>query len=198
MNKYLKTMKKNYLYGIMILLVIISIVLGYFLYKQKQDYTTMTHNQYNLALYELIDYVEDVENYLAKATITSTPEHGAETLSKVWREANLAQVYLAQLPVSSTELANTAKFLNQVSEYSYSLSRKNIYNEELTQDDLDNLKKLHDYSEELKNTLDQLSTDMNEGRISWDELTKNTEVAFAQQVDNLSAEMFKILENMLV
>lgn len=194
MNKYLNTMKKNYLYGIMILLIIVSIILGYFLYRENKQYTTATHNQYNFALYELIDYVQDVENYLAKAMITSTPEHGAETLSKVWRESNLAQVYLAQLPVSSTELANTAKFLNQVSEYSYSLSRKNIYNEKLSQEDLDNLKQLHDYSRELKNTLAQLSTDMNEGRISWDELTKDTEIAFAQQVDNLSASTFKNLD----
>lgn len=194
MNKYLNTMKKNYVYGIMVILIIISIVLGYFLYQEKEKYTTATHNQYNLALYELIDYVQNVENYLAKAMITSTPEHGAETLSKVWREANLAQVYLAQLPVSSTELANTAKFLNQVSDYSYSLSRKNIYKEELSQEDLDNLKNLHDYSTELKNTLNQLSTDMNEGRINWDELTKNTEIAFAQQVDNLSAATFSNLD----
>lgn len=194
MNKYLNTMKKNYVYGIMAILIIISIVLGYFLYQEKEKYTTATHNQYNLALYELIDYVQNVENYLAKAMITSTPEHGAETLSKVWREANLAQVYLAQLPVSSTELANTAKFLNQVSDYSYSLSRKNIYKEELSQEDLDNLKSLHDYSTELKNTLNQLSTDMNEGRINWDELTKNTEIAFAQQVDNLSATTFSNLD----
>lgn len=194
MNKYLNTMKKNYVYGIMVILIIISVVLGYFLYQEKEKYTTATHNQYNLALYELIDYVQNVENYLAKAMITSTPEHGAETLSKVWREANLAQVYLAQLPVSSTELANTAKFLNQVSDYSYSLSRKNIYKEELSQEDLDNLKSLHDYSTELKNTLNQLSTDMNEGRINWDELTKNTEIAFAQQVDNLSATTFSNLD----
>ena len=194
MNKYLSTMKKNYLYGIMIILIIISIVLGYFLYKKNQEYTTATQNQYNLALYELTDYVQDVENYLAKAMITSTPEHGAETLTKVWREANLAQVYLAQLPISSNELSNTAKFLNQVSEYSYSLSRKNIYNEKLSQEDLDNIKQLHDYSSELKNTLDQLCTDMNEGRISWAELTKNTDIAFAQQVDNLSAATFSNLD----
>ena len=194
MNKYLKTMKKNYLYGIMILLIIVSIVLGYFLYKQNEKYTIATHNQYNLALYELVDYVQNVENYLAKSMITSTPEHGAETLTKAWREANLAQVYLSQLPVSSTELSNTAKFLNQVSEYSYSLSRKNIYNEELSQEDFDNLKQLHDYCTELKNTLDQLSTDMNEGRITWDELTKDTEIAFAQQVDNLSAATFSNLD----
>ena len=194
MNKYLNTMKKNYVYGIMILLIIISIVLGYFLYKENKEHTTATYNQYNLALYELVDYVQNVENYLAKSMITSTPEHGAETLSKVWREANLAQVYLSQLPVSSTELSNTAKFLNQVSEYSYSLSRKNIYNEELSNEDFNNLKQLHDYCTELKNTLDQLSTDMNEGRISWDELTKDTEIAFAQQVDNLSASTFSNLD----
>ena len=194
MNKIVNAMKNNYIYGIVISLIIVSIILGYSLYKEKKEHVIATQNQYNLALYELVDYVQDVENYLAKAMITSTSEHGAETLTKVWREANLAQVYLSGLPVSSTELSNTAKFLNQVSEYSYSLSRKNIYNEELTQEDLDNLKQLHDYSSELKNTLNQLSTDMNEGRISWDELTKDTEIAFAQQVDNLSASTFRNLD----
>ena len=59
---------------------------------------------------------------------------------------------------------------------------------------MNNLKQLHDYCTELKNTLDQLSTDMNEGRISWDELTKDTEIAFAQQVDNLSAATFSNLD----
>ena len=194
MNKHLKIMKKNYLYGIMILLIIISIILGYFLYKEKKDNSILTHNQYNFALYELIDYVQDVENYLAKAMIISTPQHGAETLSKVWQEANLAENSLSKLPASSTELANTAKFLNQVSEYSFSLARKNIYNESLSQEDLDNLKQLHDYSKELKNTLDQLSLDMNQGRISWDELDKNTDIAFAKQVDNLSKATFKNLD----
>lgn len=194
MNYFLKNIKKKYIYIIIILLIIVSIILGYLLYKERKKYTIAVHNKYNLALYELTDYVHDVENYLAKSIITSTPQHGAETLSKVWREANLAQVYLSELPVSSTEFSNTAKFLNQVSEYSYSLSRKNIYGEELSQDDLDNLEKLHNYSIELKNILDQLCTDMNEGRISWDELTKTTEIAFAQQVDNLSATTFSNLD----
>lgn len=36
MNKYLNTMKKNYVYGIMAILIIISAILGYLLYKQKE------------------------------------------------------------------------------------------------------------------------------------------------------------------
>ena len=194
MGKFLKKLKHNYIYLVLIVLIIISVILGGLLYKQKKEYSIAVHNQYNLALLELTDYVHDVENYLAKSIITSTPQHSAETLSKVWREANLAQVYLSELPASGEELVNTAKFLNQVSEYSYSLSRKSIYGEKLTQEDLDNLEELHSYSLELKNTLNQLCTDMNEGRISWDELTKKTDISFAKQVDNLSKATFSNLD----
>ena len=96
--------------------------------------------------------------------------------------------------IESQELENTEKFLNQVSDYSYSLSRKNIYNESLTQEDLTNLEELHSYSTELENTLNQLSEDLNNGRFEWGELTKKGTVAFAQQVDNISKESFSNLE----
>ena len=190
MKNILEKIKEKYLYIILVLVIIIGIILGINYYKERKKYITTSENQYNFALYELVNYVQDVETYLAKATITSTAQHSAETLTEVWREANLAQVYLSQLPISSNELANTAKFLNQVSEYSYSLSRKNINGEDLTQEELDNIDVLHDYSVELKNTLNQLCTDMLDGRISWKELTKDTDIAFAQQVDNLSATAF--------
>lgn len=102
--------------------------------------------------------------------------------------------YLSQLPIGSHELENTEKFLHQVSDYSYSLSQKNIYNEPLTQEELDNLEKLHEYSIELRNTLTQLSNDINDGRIKWGELTKKGTVAFAQQVSNISKDSFSNLE----
>ena len=60
MNKILKTMKKNYTSGIIILLIIIAIIFAYFWYKEKKEYSIATHNQYNLALYELTDYVHDL------------------------------------------------------------------------------------------------------------------------------------------
>jgi len=147
-----------------------------------------------MAFYELVDYVQNVEVYLAKSLISSTPEHGAETLTHVWREANLAHSYLSMLPLGSNELSNTEKFLNQVSDYSFTLSRKNIHNEELTQEDLDNLKQLHAYSVELENTLNQLATDMNNGRINWGELTNKQTSIFAKEVSNLSLDSFSSLE----
>ena len=106
----------------------------------------------------------------------------------------MAQAYLSQLPIESQELENTEKFLNQVSDYSYSLSRKNIYNESLTDEDLKNLKDLHTYSVELENTLNQLSEDINSGRIKWGEISNKGKTAFAQQVSTSSMDGFSNLE----
>lgn len=195
MQNFIKTLKENYIYGILLILIIISIVFGGFWYKEKQNHTIAVQNQYNLAFYELIDYMQNVKNYLAKSIISGSNENEAETLMHVWREANLAQVYLSQLPISSNELSQTAKFLNQVSEYSYSLSHKNINGEDLTDEELDNLATLYTYSQDLTNILNQLSEDMYNGRISWKELTKDTDLSFAQQVDNLSTSSFSNLDS---
>ena len=187
-------LKDRHMLTLVVSLIAVIVIMGVFIYKKQTQYRQAMENQYNMAFFELVDYVQSVEKFLAKSLISSSPEHGAETLTNVWREANLASTYLSQLPISSNELANTAKFLNQVSDYSYSLSRKNIYNEALTGEELDNLKQLHDYSVELENTLNQLSSDMAEGRISWGELTKKGSVAFATQVDNVSQSSFGNIE----
>lgn len=187
-------LKKGHMFSIICTLLIIIAILGVILYKKQREYRQASENSYNMAFYEVVDYVQNVEAYLAKSLISTTPEHGAETLTNLWREANLAQTYLAMLPIESQELENTAKFLNQVSDYSYSLSRKNIYNESLTDEDFKNLKELHGYSVELQNTLNQLSEDLNSGRLAWGELTKKGNIAFAQQVDNVSKESFSNME----
>ena len=165
-------LKKGHMFSIICVLLIIVAILGFILYKKQREYRQASENSYNLAFYELVGYVQNVEAYLAKSIISSTPEKSADTLTNLWREANLAQSYLSRLPIESQELENTAKFLNQVSDYSYSLSRKNINDEQLSEDDFKNLKDLHSYSIE----------------------TNKGNVAFAQQVDNISKESFSNLE----
>ena len=189
-------MKRNRIFIIIAIVVVVAVIAGLIsiIVKDKNEAKTASQNTYNMAFYEVVDYVQNVETYLAKSLISSTPEHGAETLTNVWREANLAQAYLSQLPIESQELENTEKFLNQVSDYSYSLSRKNIYNESLTDEDLKNLKDLHTYSVELENTLNQLSEDINSGRIKWGEISNKGKTAFAQQVSTSSMDGFSNLE----
>ena len=135
-------LKKGHMLSIIVVLFSIIVILAILIYKKQTEYRQASENSYNMAFYEVVDYVQNVEVFLAKSLITNSPESSAESLTNVWREANLAQAYLAQLPISSNELENTNKFLNQVSEYSYSLYRKNLNDEELSDEDLKNLKDL--------------------------------------------------------
>ena len=195
-KKWKEKLRNQTSYIIIAIIIAVALVgaLAYYAYKETKQYITATENKYNMSFFELVEYVQNVETYLAKALISTTPEHGAETLTNVWREASIAQSCLVQLPISSHELENTSKFLNQVSDYSYSLSRKNIDGESLTQDDLNNLKELHTYSVELENTLNQLSVDLNAGRIKWGELTNKGTNAFATQVSSITNDSFSSLE----
>ena len=186
----MKDFTKNYLSAGIIVLLLVIAVLGVTVYSKNEELVRTNENSYNMAFYQLVDEVKDVESYLAKAQVTTTPEHSAENLTNLWREANMAQSYLAMLPIESQDLENTQKFLNQVSDYSYSLSTKNIDEENLSEEDLKNLKELHGYSVELTNTLVQLSEDINAGRVKWQDLNKEENVAFAQQVDNISKDSF--------
>ena len=194
MSSWIYRLKKGHMLSIITSFLIIIICLVAVLINRQRAAKQASENSYNMSFYELVNYVQNVEAYLAKSVITSTPEHGAETLTNLCNESNLAQICLSQLPIESQELQNTSKFLNQVSDYSYSLSRKNIYKEALSDEDLKNLKELHSYSVELENTLNQLSEDINSGRVHWNELENKGKNAFAQQVSTDSFEGLSALE----
>ena len=169
-------MQKNKIWILLsVILLIVIAILGYNLYEQKNKYATITENDYNKAFYEVVDYVQNVKTYLAKTMVSKTAEHGAEMLTHVWRESNLAQSYLGMLPIESQELENTEKFLNQISEFSYSLSRKTIEGNELSDDDMSKIKQLYNYSNDLSNTLNEMSDELNNGTLKWADLMKNTE-----------------------
>lgn len=179
---------------IALVLLLAVIILGLYTYQKQREARQASENSYNRAFYELINYMEEVETYLAKSTITSTAEHEAETLANVWSEANLASVFLSQLPIETEELENSQKFLNQASNYAYTLSQKALAGNDLTDEELKNLESLHDYAVGLKDTLNQLANEINQGTISWGELTKAGNIAFAQQVDNISKDSFGNIE----
>lgn len=186
--------KKKIITWVIIILLLVTVgVLGYFLYKKNSEIELASKNLYNNNFYELVNYVQNVETYLAKSTISTSSTHSAETLTYLWREANLAQTYLASLPIESQELEKTEKFLNQVSDYSYTLSRKNIKGTDLTEEELKNLEELHNYSTELKNVLNQLGTDLEQGAITWKDLKSNSNEEFAQAVSS-NLDVFSSLE----
>lgn len=169
--------------GVVILILIIALIaLSIYVYNKEREYQMASENSYNMSFYELVNCADEIETYLAKATITTTAEHEAKTLSHIWNKANLGVVYLSQIPIKTEGLSNAEKFLNQLSDYSYSLVMKATKGENLSEEELKNIEDLHKYSKDLKDTLIQLESEINDGTLAWGEVAKEGNKAFAQQV----------------
>ena len=191
----LKEFKEKHLCTVTIIIAVLGIVAAVLAYKNYNDYEIVKKNKYNMAFFEVVDYMENVGSYLAKSLITKEAAASSENLILVWRETNLAGSFLSQIPVSTEGLSKTQKFLNQASEYSYSLFRKNVKGENLTDEDLNKLNELHDYSMEVKNTLNQLSEDINAEKLNWDDLDFNVSKMFEKETNNISKDGFDTIEH---
>ena len=128
---------------------------GFYAYSINTEAKTYVTNSYDYSFSEIVNDVNNIESYLAKAMISKSPDHAAETLTKIWNYSNMALIYFGNIPFENSGKNQTVKFLNQVSDYSYTLSRKSIQNEELTEEDFSNLNMLQKYSVDLCNTINQ-------------------------------------------
>jgi len=175
---------------LVVTLIIIIVALVIYVYKKEQDYRRLAENGYNNAFYQLIEYVNNAEKLLAKATISYSSENASKTLTNISKETVLAQSYLARIPIEAQDLEHTQKFLNQVGDYCYVLSKKAINKEKLEKEDIEKLQQLHQNSIELENTLNQLEADLFEKNVRWDALQKKGTQAILQNDNNLSKLTF--------
>jgi hypothetical protein len=76
MSKENKMTKKTSFIAIAIILAIAIIgAICYYAYKETTKYELAMENKYNMSFYELVDYVQNVETYLAKSLISTSAEH---------------------------------------------------------------------------------------------------------------------------
>ena len=195
MEKSKNVFKERKVIMVLVLLIVLLAGVSVYAYNKNDEYKLNMQNQYNMAFYEVLAYVKNIQSYLLKAQISASPESAAESLTQVWREANLASAFLSQLPLSTEEVSKTEKYLNQVSDYSYSLSIKTINGETLEKEDFKNLKELHSYSESLLNTLNQISVDLNNGNIKWEDFYKKEGSMLSKDVSNVSKDSFANIED---
>ena len=171
---------------IAIIAIVIAVILGINLYNKNTSYANVVQNDNNKAFYEVVDRIQNSKIYLAKSMISKEARHGAKTLMEVWRETDLATCYLSMVPIESQEIENTEKFLNQVSEYSYTMANKCIDGQDLSDDDMDKIQELYNYANDLSNTLNEMITELNNGIIKWEDLKKNSEGSNISEVSNFN------------
>lgn len=145
--------------------------------RQKQ----IVQDNYNKSMYELINYVQNVEILISKARITTTSLESSKIYADIWRQSNLAKENLASLPVDQKSMSNTSKFLAQVSDYSYSLMKQTIDGNKISDDQYKTLADVNNKAEEISNVLNDIYSDLNKGNLKWDEVEKQGDSKLEKQ-----------------
>jgi len=182
------------MYSIVIAVIAAISIWGIYQYKHAASLRQQLDNQYNRAFYDMIGYVNNVETLLIKSLITSTPEKTSATLQEAWRQANFAQAYLGQLPVSQHILANTSKFLSQVGDFAYSLNNSTMGGKNISDEEYKTIENLYGYSAALGKSLNELQGQLASGRIKWGALAQQGPGIFSRTSANLTAQQFENID----
>lgn len=166
--------RKQY-HKIMVVFAAALILTGLFAYNtftEKKQYQTFLQNNYQRSFRELVTNVENIKLLLEKAEISASPLQSNALMSQTWMQSYSAAENLGQLPITHVALSKTEKYLNQVGDYSYSLSRINAQNKAAGDKDMEQVSKLRGYAGELLKQLHDMEEDVAQGKIKFGEIRK--------------------------
>ncbi len=123
---------------------------GYMAERQKSEYG------YQRALLSLSETIDSIDVTLEKTLCAGSAEQFASLAAKLCVDAATAKSELGQLPASAGELDDLNRFISQIGNYAVSLANKRYLDEDLTADELRQLRKLEKYAAKLRLTLDEI------------------------------------------
>lgn len=159
-------MRRKYGYWLLTsALVTVGCIAGYE-YDRASALENSISNTYNRALFELSDYVDDINSLLAKGLLVNSPEHFASISAELSRQSAAAKECLSQLPLSDISLDKTEKFLSQVGDYSFYLSQNSLYDTKMSDEEYETFSTLGNYAESLSAALNSIQQDIYNGTVT--------------------------------
>ncbi|MBR2334429.1 MAG: germination protein YpeB [Clostridia bacterium] len=168
--------KRNWAYGICMAIIhalgvgaIVGLSVALHFSQEKLasqvNYQNQMESVYARAYYSLLDGVNDMDTTLAKLTIAKSREKQESLLYDIWCASTLAEEYLATFGNSDEGVRTAVKYINQLGDYSLHLADKLSRGEQLTEKDRATPEKMRPMAGMLKESLQKINGDLNEGKL---------------------------------
>lgn len=169
-------------------IMIIIALWGVNQYKGKANFHNYLTNMWHRAFFDTVGYVQNIQALLSKAEVSSDPTREAILFSEVWRNAFAAQENLSQLPIeSNVALERTSKYLTQVGDLSFTLSKQLMEGKKITNEQMKTISKLRTYADKLSSNLNDLSLEISQGKLKWGEVRKVGTSRFRKVSQNVTS-----------
>lgn len=163
--------------------------------NQLNNANNMINSIYSKSFLELADSVSEIDNCLSKGAVSHSPGYLIELSDKIYVQSYSAMNNLGQLPVNHIELDNTSKFLSQVGDFTYNLSKKVAEGHQITSDEQKSLAKLSKYASDLADKLYKLEDTMFKNGMTFGEVNAQKVFAEAKNSADMSGGFQSIEED---
>ena len=187
----MKKSNKRIIYtAIATIIVVFSSTFAILMALERTDYRNYLQAQYSKNMYELMDSVQNIRVNLSKAAVVGSREQNIIVFDEIFRYATNASDRLNSLPLSQDTIQDTSKFLSQVGDFCYTLGKTTSEGTQLKDKDYKNIEDLKKRSFKLEANLNQVSDDINEGKVRWGEIRKKVGGVLARNKHDIS-DQFK-------
>lgn len=154
-------MRRRLQYGIIFLSVglFVSIGWGYSQLLGRQQAEAALEARYQQRFYEALGHIENVELLVGKALASTSSEEKVRYLTEVWQQAMSSQDSLNALPLRQGTLMRTSRFLTQLGDYSYVVSKKVVDGGDVSQEHWEQLQQLQEGIASLSESLQQIANE---------------------------------------
>lgn len=165
---------RNWILGLLVVALLATGAWGYNQYRINNQTKILLENQHQRAFYNLVGNVQNLSVLTSKSLVSGSPRQNIRLLSDIWWQANFAQDNLGQLPLSHVTLTRTQKFLTQLGDYSYSLSKNVADGKFINSDQTATLEHLHNKVGELSKDLIMLQNTVAKNGVRWSEIEQTS------------------------
>jgi len=164
-----RTKKKILAFTSAALAVAFAVSLGWGIYQYQlvQQYKLETENHYQRALNDLVTTLNEVETSMAKAKIANTPVQQLLYLGETWKGSADAVGNLSELPANEVGINYVDTLVNQVGDFSKTMSRKIASLEKMTPEEIKNFNDMHERVIETNRALQKLVSEFYSENLPW-------------------------------
>lgn len=180
--------------GLLIIAGIGTTAWGYNEHQEKNAVLIQAENTYQRAFHELTYHMDLLHDKIGTALAVSTNDRLSPELVEIWRITSESLGNVGQLPLTLLPFNKTASFLADIGEFTYRTAARDLENNPLSEEELDDLEGLYAQAEEIQNELREVQYAVLEDDLRW----MDVQLALATEdepMDNQVIDGFKAVEN---
>ena len=146
-----------------LVVAVVSIVFALYSYFGMRDAEKQMRYDEERAFSELVSSVSKLDTAIQKAPLATTPKYASTLFAEIWKESESAKFNLSQLPQGEIDTSKVQDFISTTGDYALYMLRKTAGGEEISSDDLENVKNLAVSSEALAIEISEIKKSYNDG-----------------------------------